>query len=156
MGLDEWRACQAEPFRAGITAGAELVMFGHLQLDGVDPQPATFSPLWHELLRGELGFEGVIITDDMLMLQNPGVAEYADASANAVHAVAAGNTMLLYVGPVDVASVTATVIAAVERSVITEAQIDDAVHRLLVMRRALSGESGPFLHCNEQCRAAVS
>lgn len=156
MGLDEWRAGHEEPFEAGIDAGAEFVMFGHLQFDAIDPQPATFSPLWHELLRDELGFDGIIITDDMVMLQNSGVPEYADASANAVRAVAAGNTMLLYVGPVDVTAATAAIVAAVESGEITQEQIDDATHRLLVLRRSLSEQDGPFVHCGDACRAAVS
>lgn len=156
ISLDEWRSAHAEPFAAGVDAGAELVMLGHLQFDAIDPQPATFSALWHDLLRDELGFDGIIITDDMVMLQNSGVPEYSDASANAVRAIAAGSTMLLYVGPVDVTAVTAAIMAAVEDGTITEAQIDDAAHRLLIMRRTLSGETGPFVHCDESCRAAVS
>ena len=127
-----------------------------IAFDAIDPQPATFSPFWHEMLRDELGFDGVIITDDMVMLQNSGVAEYADASANAVRAVAAGATMLLYVGPVNVTAATAAIVSAVDDGVITEAQIDDAAHRLLVLRRTLSDQTGPFVHCGDACRAALS
>ena len=156
ISLDAWRADHEKPFAAGIDAGAELVMLGHLQFDAIDPEPATFSAFWNDILRDELGFDGVIITDDMVMLQNSGVPEYADASANAVRAIAAGATMLLYVGPVDVTAVTAAIVAAVDAGTITEAQIDDAAHRLLVMRRTLSGQTGPFVHCGDLCRAALS
>ena len=47
MSLDEWRATQAPPFEAGIDAGAELVMFGHLRYTAVDSAPATLSAAWH-------------------------------------------------------------------------------------------------------------
>ncbi len=156
MGLDEWRAGHEEPFAAGIAAGAEVVMFGHLQFDSVDPEPATLSLAWHELLRDELGFTGIIITDDMVMLQNSGRADLADPYQNAVRAVAAGNTMLLYVGPVDVPGVVAAVRHAVESGAISEAAIDDAARRILVVRRTLSGETGRFVHCFEACQEQIA
>lgn len=155
MSLDDWRAGHEEPFAAGIDAGAEFVMFGHLQFDAVDPVPATLSRTWHTLLRDELGFDGIAITDDMNMLENSGRPEYADPVQNAVLAVAAGNTMLLYVQGVDVASVVAGIHAAVDSGTIDEATIDDAARRLLVLRRTLSGETGHFVHCFEACQAII-
>ena len=155
MSLADWRAGHEEPFAAGIDAGAEFVMFGHLQFDAVDAEPATLSLSWHELLRDELGFDGIAITDDMNMLENSGRPEYADPVQNAVLAVAAGNTMLLYVQGVDVASIVAGIHAAVDAGTIDEAMIDDAARRLLVVRRTLSGETGQFVHCFEACQAAI-
>jgi len=155
MSFDQWRAEHAAPFVSGIEAGAELVMFGHLQFDAVDPQPASLSPLWHEVLRNDLGFDGIIITDDMGMLQNSGRPELADVATNAIRAIAAGNTMLLYVGPVDVAGVTLAVRNAVLAGTLDESLIDDAAHRLLVERRTLSGETGRFVHCFEDCQAII-
>ena len=155
MSLDDWRAGHKEPFAAGIDAGAELVMFGHLQFDAVDPVPATLSASWHELLRDELGFDGVVITDDMNMLEDSGRPEYADPVQNAVLAVAAGNTMLLYVQGVDVPSVVAGIHAAVDAGTIDEAAIDDAARKLLVLRRTVSGETGSFVHCFEACQRLV-
>lgn len=155
ISLREWRTGHAPPFAAGIDAGAQVVMFGHLQLDAIDPQPATLSPLWHELLRDELGFEGIIITDDMAMLQNSGRPDLADPASNAIRAIAAGNTMLLYVGPVDVAGLTVAIHAAVDNGTLDAALIDDAAHRLLVERRTLSGETSRFVHCFEQCQTII-
>jgi len=155
MSLDDWRAGHEEPFAAGIDAGAEFVMFGHLQFDAVDPVPATLSPMWHELLRDELGFDGVAITDDMNMLEHTGRPEYLDPVQNAVLAVAAGNTMLLYVQGVDVSSVVAGIHTAVDAGTITPATIDDAARRLLVLRRTLSGETGRFVHCFDDCQAII-
>lgn len=155
MSVDEWRATQAGPFAAGIDAGAEVVMLGHLRYSAVDTAPATLSAAWNEILREELGFEGIIVTDDMSMLENSGEAPYADQAANAVAAVAAGTTLLLYVGPVDVARVVAAVAAAVRDGRIPIATIDDATRRLLEVRRELSGRTGPYVHCGEECRALV-
>jgi len=155
MGLPEWRAGHEEPFAAGIDAGAEFVMFGHLQFDAVDPVPATLSPVWHEVLRDELGFEGIVVTDDLNMLEDSGRPEYADPVHNAVLAVAAGNTLLLYVQDVDVAAVVAGIHAAVDAGTLQEAAIDDAARRLLVVRRTLSGQTGNFVHCFQECQAII-
>ena len=155
MSESEWLTTQAPPFIAGIEAGAELVMFGHVRYTSVDSEPATLSAEWHRVLREELGFEGVIVTDDMAMLQNSGVPEYADPIRNAVAAVAAGNDLLLYVGAVDVAAVAAAVVDAVERGEIAESSIDASALRLIVLRRELSGRTGPYITCDSDCRAVV-
>lgn len=156
MSLERWARTQAPPFEAGIRAGAELVMFGHLRYTAVDSRPATLSAEWHRILREDLGFDGVIVTDDMTMLQHSGVARYADPVDNAVAAVAAGNDLLLYVGGVDVAKVGAAVEAAVERGEIAESAIDESVLRLLMLRRELSGRTGPYVACDELCAALAS
>lgn len=150
-----WRAGHEPPFAAGIAAGAEFVMFGHLQFDTVDPEPATLSKFWHQLLRGELGFDGIAITDDMNMLEYSGRPDLADQAQNAVRAVAAGNDMLLYVGAVDIPRVVAAVHAAVLDGTIPLSVIDDAARRLLVARRTLSGETGQYVHCFEQCQVII-
>lgn len=155
MGLEEWRSTQEGPFQAGIDAGAELVMMGHLQFDAIDPQPASLSPTWVGILRDELGFDGVIVTDDLGMLTDSGRPDLADPGSNAVRAVAAGNTMLLFVHPIDVASIVAAIHAAVDDGRIDPALIDDAAYRLLVMRRTLSGETGRFVHCFEECLSII-
>lgn len=153
MSADEWRATQAAPFAAGIDAGAELVMLGHLRYSAIDAAPATLSAAWNDILRDELGFDGIIVTDDMTMLEHSGEAAFADQQANAVAALAAGTTLLLYVGPVDVAGVVTAVAAAVGDGRIPVATIDDAARRLLEVRRDLSGRTGPYVHCGEECRA---
>jgi beta-N-acetylhexosaminidase len=155
MSLDEWRATQAPPFQAGIDAGAELVMFGHLRYTAVDAAPASLSAAWHALLRDELGFDGIIVTDDLSMLEHSGDPAFADQAANAVAAVAAGNTLLLYVGPVNVAAVRDAIVAAVVDGRIDEATIDDAVLRLLLARRTLSGQTGPYISCTATCQTLV-
>ncbi|WP_448810070.1 glycoside hydrolase family 3 N-terminal domain-containing protein [Agromyces bauzanensis] len=144
LTLDEWRAGPAVPFGAGIGAGAELVMTGHLAYPSIDPAPASLSPAWHRILREELGFDGVVVTDDMLMLQHNDLPEYADPGENAVRAVAAGSDLLLYVLPADpsefgisVDGLVASIVGAVHAGRISEDRLDDAVERVLTLRRSL-------------------
>jgi beta-N-acetylhexosaminidase len=145
LPLDAWRTTHAVPFERGIAAGAELVMFGHLRYSAVDAAPASLSAQWHRILVDELGFTGITITDDMLMLSDSGEPAYADPVQNAVTALAAGMTMLLYVLPADAASegadpaaIVAGVAAAVADGRLSEAAIDDAAIKLLVARRELA------------------
>lgn len=145
LTIDEWRAGPAIPFGAGIDAGAELVMTGHLVYPAVDPAPASLSAEWHRILRDELGFDGVVVTDDMLMLQHNGLAEYADPGENAVRAVAAGSDLLLYVLPADpsefgisVDGLVASIVAAVQSGRISQDRLDEAVERILTLRRSLA------------------
>lgn len=97
LPLAQWEQADAVPFRAGIAAGAEMLMFGHLVFTAVDAAPATLSTEWHRIAREDLGFDGVAITDDLGMLQNTGDPRYADPVANAVAAIAAGNDMVMSV-----------------------------------------------------------
>ena len=134
-----WAAQDAPTFRAGIDAGAEVVMFGHLTYSGVDSQPASLSPAWHRILRDELGFSGVTITDDLRMLQDTGLPQYQDAGANAVAAIAAGNTMVLMIqGAEDPDALIDAVVAAVQSGRIPVAQIDADVQTLLMLRRSIA------------------
>lgn len=155
MGLDEWRATQAGPFAAGIDAGAEFVMLGHLRYSAIDSAPSSLSAVWNGILRDDLGFDGIIVTDDMSMLEHSGEAAYADQAANAVASLSAGTTLLLYVGPVDVGRVVTAVAAAVREGSIPLATIDDAARRLLELRRGMSGQTGPYVHCGDPCRSMV-
>ncbi|MEI5582316.1 MULTISPECIES: glycoside hydrolase family 3 N-terminal domain-containing protein [unclassified Agromyces] len=149
LTLDEWRAGPALPFAAAIAADVELVMTGHLAYPAVDAAPASLSPEWHRILREELGFDGVLVTDDMLMLQHNGLPEYADPGENAVQAIAAGSDLLLYVLPADpsefgisVGGLAASIAEAVDAGRIPEARLDEAATRVLELRRELVVGSG--------------
>ena len=66
--LDAIRAADLRPFAQAIEARAEAVMMAHVLYPAVDAQPAGFSQVWIEdILRGELGFNGVVISDDISM-----------------------------------------------------------------------------------------
>ena len=86
-------ATDLAPFRAGIAAGVEIVMSGHLDVQAIDPGvPASFShKVLVDLLRGELGFQGVVVTDALNM--EPAKAVPGNT---AVQALLAGNDLPLY------------------------------------------------------------
>ncbi|MGN7801056.1 glycoside hydrolase family 3 N-terminal domain-containing protein [Leifsonia sp. 22587] len=136
----EWAARDAPSFRAGVDAGAELVMFGHLAYTQVDAAPASLSAAWHRVLTDRLGFRGASITDDLRMLQDSGLPQYQDPGENAVQAIAAGNTMVLDVLPAgsDPAALVDAVVAAVQQGRIPAAQLDADVLKLLQLRRSLA------------------
>jgi beta-N-acetylhexosaminidase len=80
------------PFRAAIAAGVRTVMTAHVRFPAVDDKPATISRRWlTEVLRGELGFAGVIITDALDMAA---IGDSAESAAGAVGALAAGADLL--------------------------------------------------------------
>lgn len=84
----EWRRVHLPPFAAAIEAGVRSVMTAHLRLAALDDAPATLSRrILHDLLRGELGFEGVVVTD---ALEMAAIAATIGVEAGAVAALAAG------------------------------------------------------------------
>ncbi|WP_210507292.1 glycoside hydrolase family 3 protein [Naasia sp. SYSU D00057] len=93
LPLDELRARELVPFRAAVAAGARAVMSSHILLPQVDPeQPATFSAtILSGLLRGELGFEGAVISDALDMV---GAGGRDGIPAAAVRALVAGCDLL--------------------------------------------------------------
>jgi beta-N-acetylhexosaminidase len=137
LPFEQWQAEDAPPFQAGIDAGAPIVMFGHLVYSAVDPAPASLSAPWHRVLRDQLGFDGVAVTDDLLMLEASGVPEYADRTTNAIAAINAGNDLLLYNAQIDLPTMTAAIVAAVQVGQVSPQTIDDAARRDLTLRRDL-------------------
>ena len=114
------------PFNAGVASGAELVLVSHNRVKAFDGSlPASLSPAVHRLLRDKLGFEGLILTDDLAM---GGVTQLYSVDDLAVLAVAAGNDMLLSSDPQTQIS---AVLRAVREGRLSEAKIDQAVERIL-------------------------
>ncbi|WP_341974469.1 glycoside hydrolase family 3 N-terminal domain-containing protein [Microbacterium sp. LWO13-1.2] len=152
MTIEQWRAADALPFIAGIDAGASLLMFGHLAYTAVDPAPASLSARWHEIAREELGFDGVIITDDLGMLQSTGIPAYADPVANAVAALAAGTDLVLTIAhstPETAAQLTAGIVAAVEAGALPVERLQEAAERVLTLRLELAGAGSGWALCAE-------
>ena len=120
------------PFQAGIDAGADMVLVSHNIVSAMDEaSPASLSPEVHRVLREDLGFTGVIVTDDLVM---DGVRDFAGDDEAAVLAVQAGNDLLCCT---DFQTQVPAVLAAVESGEITEEQIDAAVLRVLTMKLRL-------------------
>ena len=120
------------PFQAGIAAGADMVLVSHNIVSAMDEaSPASLSPEVHRVLREDLGFTGVIVTDDLVM---DGVRDFAGDDEAAVLAVQAGNDLICCT---DFQTQVPAVLAAVESGEITGEQIDAAVLRVLTMKLRL-------------------
>ena len=120
------------PFSAGIAAGAPFVLVSHNIVNCMDAGlPASLSPKVHEILRGTLGFDGLIVTDDLAM---DAVKSYAQDGSVAVLALRAGNDMIV---TTDYQTQISQVIAAVQAGEIDEREIDAHVYRVLYEKQAL-------------------
>jgi len=119
------------PFMAGIQAGAECVMVSHNIVECMDPDnPASLSPAVHEILRNELGFTGLILTDDLSM---KAVSDASGGAGPSVMAVLAGNDILL---ASDAGDTYEALLAAVESGAVPMQTIDRAVCRILAFKYA--------------------
>ncbi|MEV4756363.1 glycoside hydrolase family 3 protein [Micromonospora sp. NPDC049559] len=127
------------PFTGGIAAGAWLVMSGHLDTRAIDPgTPATFShKVLTDLLRNQLGFTGVIVTDGM----NMAPAKRWPAGEAAVRALNAGNDLLLM--PPNIGQAYDGVLAALRDGSLPRARLVDAVTRVLTLKFRLAGRTAP-------------
>jgi beta-N-acetylhexosaminidase len=129
---EQWEQVDAPPFRADIAAGIDMIMTAHIDFPALDPSgdPATLSkPIMTGVLRGELGFKGVIITDSLGM---QGVRDkYGDAEV-AVRALEAGVDQLLMPPQMDVAW--DAVMGAVDSGRISSADLDAKVRRILTLK----------------------
>lgn len=131
--LESFRERDLLPFAAGIDAGAGAVLVSHNIVRCMDAErPASLSPAVHTLLRGELGFRGVAMTDDLAM---EGVRQAAAGDSPAVLAVLAGNDLLI---TSDLPGDYAAVLSAVRSGEIEAERLDDAVRRVLRWKYALS------------------
>jgi beta-N-acetylhexosaminidase len=123
------------PFQMGIDAGAAFVMIGHISAPNVtgNDEPATFSKkIVTELLREQLKFDGIIVTDALNM---GAITKYYSPGETAVKAVLAGADILLM--PHDLILAYNAVIEAVRGGVIYESRIDESVLRILEMKERL-------------------
>ena len=126
--LEEMRASDFVPFRAGIEAGADFVMVSHVAAPALDEDnvPSSLSKkVITDFLRGELGFEGVVITDALDMTA---ITEYYPPEEAAVMALEAGADMLLM--PEDFEKAYNAVLAAVQDGTISEERIDESLDRI--------------------------
>ena len=122
------------PFLAGMAAGGDTaaVLVSHNIVECMDPDlPASLSPAVHRILRQDLGFDGVVMTDDLAM---DAVGAYAGDGAVAVMALQAGNDMVV---TTDYRSQIPKVLEAVENGSLEEAAIDAACRRVLRWKQAL-------------------
>ena len=124
--LEELEQVDLVPFAAGIDAGCGAILVSHTIVEALDPQlPATLSPAVHDYLRNELGFLGVIVTDDLVM---QAITDTYGAGEAAVLAVLAGNDLLC---STEYQIQYQAVLEAVQNGRISEEQLNEAVLRIL-------------------------
>ena len=130
--LDEMRAEELRPFVAAIEAGVPFVMVGHLSTPAVtgDDDPATLSSeIVSDLLRDELGYEGIIITDSMAM---GAATDSLPAGRLGVEPLLAGVDMVLM--PADLEEAYQGVLDAVASGELSEERIDESVRRVVATK----------------------
>lgn len=126
--LEEMRSTDFVPFKAGIDAGADFVMVSHITVMDAEENavPSTLSKkIMTDILRNELGFQGVIITDALNM---GAITEYYTTEEAAVSAIIAGADMLLM--PDDFHAAYEAVLAAVQSGMISEERINESLRRI--------------------------
>lgn len=131
---EELKESDIVPFAAGIEAGAQVVMAGHLSVPQVvgDDTPSSLSyRMITEILRNELGYEGLVVTDALNM---GAVTDQYPAEKAAVKAVMAGADLLLM--PEDFSLAYQGILDAVKRGSITERRLDESVKRILSVKFA--------------------
>ena len=141
------------PFRAAIDAGVKLVMISNASYpayegntDKTSPQadtasvanaPAVFSrAVVHDLLRGELGFGGVVISDD---LEAGAVSESKAPAAAGLAAARAGVDVLLFAHTDPSSRVTPELLGAARKGALTRPQLEDSYRRIVTLKRSLGG-----------------
>ena len=130
--LEEMRDCEFLPFKSGIEAGAEFVMAGHVATPNVtgDDTPASLSyQMLTTILRGELGFQGIIITDALNM---GAIVNAYGAGDAAVKAFEAGADMLL--APGDFQSAYNAVLEAVISGRISQERLEESLKRIIRLK----------------------
>ena len=134
--LEELMRYDIAAFSAAISSGVDCVMAAHILYPALDPDNvASMSPaILTGLLREELGFEGVILTDDMLM---EGLASVCSPGEAAVRVILAGGDMLLCGADIGAQrEIMEALYIAVSEGVITPERLDESVYRILSLKRA--------------------
>ncbi len=140
---DRLRRVEFVPFRAAIAAEVACIMTAHLLVPALDEaQPATLSPGILALLRGELGYPGMVVSDDLEM---QAIGKRWTPAEAAVAAIRAGcDTVLVCTGNVDVqASVLEALVKATETGALPLARLDDAVARVARQKARFLGKPRP-------------
>lgn len=137
--LDELKKKEFLPYSNAIAQGMDFVMVGHISVPNVtgDDTPASLSKkMISEVLRKDLGFKGIVMTDylnDKTIVKNYGAADAA------VKAIQAGADLLLE--PDDLEAAYEGVLKAVKKGDITEDRLDESIYRILRVKLSMQDES---------------
>ena len=132
---EEMKDCEMVTFKAGIQWGCQLIMTAHIAVPNVTNSdiPSTLSSVvLQDKLRGELGYQNIIITDGMEM---GAITQHYSSGEAAVRSIQAGVDIVL--GPKDLIEAFDAVMKAVETGTITEDRINQSVRRILKMKKGL-------------------
>lgn len=136
--------CEMITFKAGIQWGTQLIMTAHIGTPNVTGSdvPATMSSvILQDKLRGELGYQNIIVTDAMEM--GAITQQYSNAEA-AVGTLQAGTDIVL--GPQNFVGAFDAVVKAVEDGVLTEQRIDQSVRRILRLKKQIQNNAASLQH----------
>ncbi|MDO4564504.1 MAG: glycoside hydrolase family 3 N-terminal domain-containing protein [Clostridia bacterium] len=136
--LDELRAYELVPFMAAADAGVDGVMVGHILYPEVDSEIATLSYVWiTEILREEMGFDGIVMSDDFRM---SGLRSRATLSDAAVQFILAGGDLILCGANHDYQrQILEGLYAAVDGGIISEERLNESVYRILSAKTVACG-----------------
>ncbi|MEU2164233.1 glycoside hydrolase family 3 protein [Streptomyces sp. NPDC019208] len=140
---EEWGVLDAPPFRAAIAAGIRSIMTAHIVVPALDPSedPATLSrPILTGILREELGYDGVVVTDALDMA---GVRQKYGDDRVPVLALKAGCDQLL--NPPNLSVAWNAVLQAVRNGELTEQRIEESILRILLLKSELGLFRSPFV-----------
>ncbi|MGQ4383213.1 glycoside hydrolase family 3 protein [Streptomyces sp. SAS_270] len=138
-----WQSLDAVPFRAAVRAGIDSIMTAHIMVPALDDSgdPATLShPILTGILRGELGYDGVVVTDSLGM---EGVRQKYGDDRVPVLALKAGVDQLLNPPSLDIAW--NAVLNAVRGGELTEARLDESILRVLRLKAKLNLLDDPYV-----------
>jgi beta-N-acetylhexosaminidase len=156
-GLDVLRERALPPFAAAVEAGARAVMTAHIRFDAFGDEPATWNSAVVELLRTELGFNGVVMTDALEMQGAGGPDEIA---CSAVRSLAAGADALCLgaeLTPEQVEGALAAIVSAVREGALAEERLAEAARRVTELAAWTSPQPGSDREAGaEAARRALS
>jgi beta-N-acetylhexosaminidase len=138
LPLDQLREVDAAPFETQIDAGVEAIMMSTAAYPALDPRPAAFADRWIKgELRERMGFEGVVITDD---LQTPAVVRFGAAGQLAYFAMRAGVDLPLFAKDYATAANAAEALERAARDgALARDELDRGALRVLGLRQSLEG-----------------
>jgi beta-N-acetylhexosaminidase len=148
--MDRLNSVELVPFRSAIAAGVDSIMMGHLIVPAIEPDPnrpaSVSAHAIKDLLQGQLGFKGLVVTDGLGMAGLTHVFSGSEAEVSskaAVAAVEAGNDMVLVPG--DLGGAYNGLLTAVKRGEISKARIDKSVLKILRMKASVGLNENRFV-----------
>ncbi|MGB9663734.1 MAG: glycoside hydrolase family 3 N-terminal domain-containing protein [Ignavibacteria bacterium] len=142
--IDELNKIELYPFKENIKAGVMSIMVGHLavpSIEGDSGVPASLSQkIITDLLKNQLGFNGLIVTDALNM---HGITNYYSTAKATIEAIKAGNDCVLF--PEDPVEAIDAIISAVKKGIIEESRLDASVRKILKLKKWLGLDKNRFV-----------